>query len=163
MRPPRWHDPFRDLATLQERMNRIFEETLARSPRHDEEVFAGTWSPPVDIGETKEKIVLRAELAGLTSDDVQIQFEDGVLTLSGERRPPKESEEETFHRVERSYGKFRRSFSIPGSVDPSLISARFDDGLLTIDLPKRAVAQPKRITVQVGSAPPAVDVKTTKG
>jgi len=146
----RWNDPFRELATLQERMNRAFEDTLGRG-RRDEELFTGTWAPPVDIVETKDKLVLTAELPGFSEEQIQINFEDGVLSIEGERRFEKEAKDESYHRVERSYGKFLRSFSLPGNVDSQKISAVFTNGLLTIELPKREETKPKSIKVQVGT------------
>jgi HSP20 family protein len=154
--PFRLGDPFRELATLQDRMNRVFEDTLARG-RRDEEVFTGTWAPPVDIVETKDKLTLTAELPGFAEDQIHIDFEDGVLAIAGERRFEKESKEENYHRVERSYGKFLRSFSLPGHVDSQKISARFVNGLLTIEMPKREETKPKSIKVQVG--PPVLEGK----
>jgi HSP20 family protein len=148
--PFRLGDPFRELATLQDRMNRVFEDTLARG-RRDEEVFTGTWAPPVDIVETKDKLTLTAELPGFAEDQIHIDFEDGVLAIAGERRFEKESKEENYHRVERSYGKFLRSFSLPANVDSQKISARFANGLLTIEMPKREETKPKSIKVQVGA------------
>jgi HSP20 family protein len=152
----RWNDPFRlgdsfrDLNALQERMNRVFEDTLGRG-RRDEEVFSGTWAPPVDIVESKDKLTLTAELPGFTEDKIQINFEDGVLTLEGERKFEQESKDENYHRVERSYGRFVRSFSLPANVDPQKISAVFKNGLLTVELPKREESKPKSIKVQVGA------------
>jgi len=146
----RWNDPFRDLASLQDRMNRAFEDTLGKN-RRDEELFSGTWAPPVDIVETKDKLVLTAELPGFTEEQIQINFEDGVLSIEGERRFEKESKDESYHRVERSYGKFLRSFSLPANVDSQKISAVFTNGLLTIELPKREETKPKSIKVQIGA------------
>ena len=146
----RWNDPFRDLASLQDRMNRAFEDTLGKN-RRDEELFSGTWAPPVDIVETKDKLVLTAELPGFTEEQIQINFEDGVLSIEGERRFEKESKDESYHRVERSYGKFLRSFSLPANVDSQKISAVFTNGLLTIELPKREETKPKSIMVQIGA------------
>jgi HSP20 family protein len=150
--PFRLGDPFRDLATLQDRMNRVFEDTLSRG-RRDEEVFTGTWAPPVDIVEGKDKLVLTAELPGFTEEQIHINFEDGVLSLEGERKFEQESKDENYHRVERSYGRFVRSFSLPANVDSQRISAHFANGLLSIEMPKREEAKPKAIKVQVGGAP----------
>jgi HSP20 family protein len=148
--PFRLGDPFRELATLQDRMNRVFEDTLGRS-RRDEELFTGTWAPPVDIVETKDKLMLTAELPGFTEEQIHIDFEDGILSIQGERKFERESKEDNYHRVERSYGKFVRSFSLPGHVDSQKISARFANGLLTIEMPKREETKPKSIKVQVGA------------
>ncbi len=146
----KWNDPFRELASLQDRMNRVFEDTLGRG-RHDEEVLTGTWAPPVDIVETKDKMVLTAELPGFAEDQIHVNFEDGILSIEGERKFEKESKDESYHRVERSYGKFLRSFSLPGNLDSQKIAASFANGLLTIELPKREETKPKSIRVQVGA------------
>jgi HSP20 family protein len=156
----RWNDPFRDLATLQDRLNRAFDSTLARGGRDaQEELFTGTWAPPVDIFETKEKTVLKAELPGFDENQIQLRFEDGILSLEGERKFEKESGEENYHRVERSYGKFVRSFTIPANVDNEKIAASFHNGVLTVELPKREETKPKAIKIQAQA--PAINVKKT--
>lgn len=158
----RWNDPLRELAALQDRMNRIFDDTLSRPPlRHDEDVFTGTWAPPVDIFETKDKMVLKAELPGLDEGQIHLRFEDGVLSLEGERKFEKESGDENYHRVERSYGRFMRSFSIPTLIDNEKISATFHNGILTVELPKREDTKPKQIKIQGSGASPAISVKTS--
>ncbi len=154
----RWNDPFRELAALQDRMNRVFEGTLART-RNEEELFTGTWAPPVDISETKDRIILKAELPGFDEKQIQLRFEDGVLTLEGERKFEKESSEENYHRVERSYGKFVRSFSIPASVDGGKIAASFSNGVLSVELPKREETKPKQIRIEATASKPAIDVR----
>jgi HSP20 family protein len=152
----RWNDPFRDLATLQERLNRAFDSTLTPRGR-EEELVTGTWAPPVDIYETKEKTVLKAELPGFDESQIALRFEDGVLTLEGERKFEKESGDENYHRVERSYGKFVRSFTIPANVNHEKIAASFANGILTIELPKREETKPKAIKIHAQK--PAIDVK----
>jgi HSP20 family protein len=144
----RWNDPFRELAALQNRLNQAFDTTLARPTRNnEEELFTGTWAPPVDILETKEKTVLKAELPGFDENQIQVRFEDGVLSLEGERKFEKDNGDENYHRVERSYGKFIRSFTIPSNVDNEHISAAFDNGILTVELPKREETKPKQIKI----------------
>ena len=144
----RWNDPFRELAALQDRMNRVFEGTLSRA-RNEEELFTGTWAPPVDIYETKDKITLKAELPGFDEKQITLRFEDGVLTLEGERKFEKETGDENYHRVERSYGKFVRTFSLPTTVDYEKIAASFENGILTVSLPKKEETKPKQIRIQV--------------
>lgn len=151
----RWTDPFRDLATLQERMNRVFQDTLSRA-QHEEELSTGSWTPPVDIFETKDTLVLKAELPGLREDQVQLRIENGILSLEGERKFEKETGEENYHRVERSYGRFVRTFSLPTSVDPDKAAATFENGILTVSLPKREETKPKQIRIHVGGP---IDVK----
>lgn len=154
----RWNDPFRDLATLQDRLNRAFDSTLARGGREQqEELFTGTWAPPVDIYETKEKTVLKAELPGFDESQINLRFEDGILSLEGERKFEKETGDENYHRVERSYGKFVRSFTIPTNVDHEKIAASFANGILTVEFPKREETKPKAIRIQAQK--PAIDVK----
>jgi HSP20 family protein len=150
-------DPYRELATLQDRLNRAFGSTFGRGEREDETLAA--WAPPVDIAEEKERILITAELPGFKNDDISIQTENGMLTLSGERRFEKESGERAYHRVERSYGRFVRSFSLPNNVDREKIQARFNDGLLQIELPKREDAKPRTIKIAGGASPGTVDVK----
>lgn len=155
----RWNDPFRELSLLQDRMNRVFEETVARSTaRRDEEVFSGTWAPPVDIVETKDKLVLTAELPGFTEDQIHLRVEDSVLSLDGERAFQKEMGEANYHRIERSYGRFLRSFTLPTHVDPEKIAATFANGVLTVELPKREETKPK--TIKIGAGTP-IDVKSS--
>ena len=154
----RRYDPFRELATLQERMNRIFDDTFTSASRREDEGLSATWTPPVDVLEKRDRIVLTAELPGFAEDQVQLRFEDGVLTLEGERRFEKEVDEARYHCVERSYGRFSRSFRLPANVDEEGISATFVNGLLVVELPKREEVRPKSIRIRAGGAS-AIDVK----
>ena len=153
-------DPYRELSTLQDRVNRIFG-----SPRRerDEELSLGAWIPPVDIVEEKDRILLTAELPGFQEKDVEVQMEGGVLTIRGERRSESEKEGRTFHRMERSYGQFVRSFTLPNNVDRDSIKASFNNGLLEVDLPKREEAKPRQIKISGGAGnnqkKEAIDVK----
>ena len=144
----RW-DPFQDLISLQERMNRLFEQTLDRSRGEREVMVAGTWAPAVDIYETPESIVLQAELPGLGKDDIDIQVRDNVLTLKGERRSEKEVKEGNYLRVERAYGGFQRAFTLPAAVQADKIRAVFKDGVLDVSIPKAEEAKPKQIKIEV--------------
>lgn len=141
-------DPLKDMLALQERMNRLFEDSLLRS-RGDEDLSLGTWAPSVDIYEDEEKIVLRADVPGVKPEQLSIKIEANTLTISGERRLEKEVQKENYHRVERQYGSFSRSFSLPGTVDADKIRADHRDGVLEIALPKREESRPKQIKVQV--------------
>lgn len=141
----RW-DPFRDLNVLQDRMNRLFEDA-GRNYRGDEPAATTSWSPAVDIFETESEIVVKAELPGMERKDITLNLEKNVLTLRGERRFQKETKEENYHRIERSYGGFSRSFSIPATVDEERISAEYKDGVLKIVLPKKEQAKPKQIRI----------------
>ena len=138
----RW-EPFRDLMRLQDEVGRLFDE---RAYRSGESVG---WTPAVDIYEDEEGVTLRFELAGVDPKDVDVRFENGVLTLKGERKLEKEEKRENYHRIERSYGTFTRSFTLPGTVDAEKIRAESKDGVLTIALPKKAEAKPRSIQVKV--------------
>lgn len=141
-------DPFRDLISIQDRMNRMFEQTLSRS-RLEEGISTATWTPAVDIYETPDRIVLKAELPGMTNEDIDIQLQDNSLTLKGERRFAKDVQEENYLRIERAYGPFQRSFTLPSSVQQEKIRATFHDGVLEVVMPKADAAQAKRISINV--------------
>ena len=141
----RW-DPFRDLGLLQDRMNRLFDDA-GRTWRTDEPAATTSWSPAVDIYETEGEIVVKAELPGLDRKAITLHLENNVLTLRGERKFQKETKEENYHRIERSYGNFSRSFSIPATVDEEKIRADYKDGVLKIFLPKKEQAKPKQIRI----------------
>lgn len=143
----RW-DPFRDLVTLQERMNRLFEDSLSRSKTTDE-MAMGAWTPAVDIFETPEEVVLRADLPGVDLSDIDVRIENNMLTLRGERKFLKEAKDEDYHRIERSYGTFSRSFQLPGAIDQNGIKATHKEGVLQVHLPKREETRPKQIKVEV--------------
>jgi len=142
----RWRDPFGELDSIHERMNRLFEEAFAPS-RSREETWAGTWEPAVDIYESDDAIVVTAELPGVEKDQVSVEVKDGVLTLRGERKFERDVKEESYHRVERAYGTFHRSFTVPPGVDPEKVQASMKDGVLAIRLEKREEAKPKQIAV----------------
>jgi HSP20 family protein len=141
-------DPFRDLISIQDRMNRLFEQTLSRS-RGEEGVSATTWTPAVDIYETADTIVMKAELPGVAREDIQIQINENTLTLKGERRFAKDVQEESYLRIERAYGNFHRSFTLPATVQQEKIRALFKDGVLELMLPKAEESKPKRISIDV--------------
>jgi len=144
----RWMDPFRELSTIQERMNQLFEDFVGRSfGGREGELAVGGWAPTVDIYETDDDIVVTAELPGLEKDQIGVEYKEGVLTLRGERKLEREVKEENCHRMERSYGAFHRSFTLPGSIDEEKISARMKNGVLEIHLPKKEAAKPKQIKV----------------
>jgi len=145
----RWN-PLDDLLGLQKKMNKIFEESfLSRKASEDEEMSSGLWVPAVDIYETGSDIVLKAELPEINQKDIQINIEDNVLTLKGERKFEKETKEENYHRIERSYGSFSRSFTLPGSVDKEKVKASYKNGVLKITMPKKEESKPKQVTIDV--------------
>jgi HSP20 family protein len=139
----RW-EPTRELASMEiDRLNRMFSDFY-------EETFSRAWVPPVDIYETDaHEVVLKAELPDLKREDINVTFENGVLTLKGERRFEHEVKKEQFQRIERRHGAFSRSFTLPNTVDASRINASYKDGVLTITLPQREEAKPKQIAVNV--------------
>jgi len=146
----RW-EPIRDLVGLQDRMNRLFDESFRGAGRANDEDWAlgGSWAPAVDIYEKDGNIVLKAELAGIDAKSVDIRVENNVLTLRGERKVEDDVKKDSFHRVERAYGAFTRSFTLPTTVDTAHIKAESKDGVLKLTLPKREEAKPKQIQIQV--------------
>ena len=147
----RW-EPFRDLVSTHDHFNQLFNETFARSFGDQKEVSPQTWVPPVDIRETEDSLILKAELPGIKPDDVEIRVEDNTLYLKGERKFEREVKEENLHRVERSYGTFSRSFSLPSSIDSDKVKAEYQNGVLTLTMPKREEAKPKMIKIGVSKA-----------
>ena len=145
----RW-DPFRDVMTLQERMNHLFDHALSRTRGDDKEgLTASMWSPSVDIFETPDSIVMKAELPGVSRDNIDIQVQDNTLTLKGERKSEHEVKEENYLRVERSYGAFQRTFNLPTGVQQGKIRAVFKDGVLEVTMPKAEEAKPTHVKIDV--------------
>jgi HSP20 family protein len=139
-------DPFRELEGIQSRLNRVFGER----PFWDENRVAfGDWVPAVDIEETGTEYVVKADLPDVKKEDVKVEFENGVLTVEGERKFQKEEQGKTFHKVEREYGKFVRRFALPTEIDSAKLAAEFKDGVLNVHLPKSATQKPKAVTVNV--------------
>ena len=144
----RW-DPLRNVATLQDRINRIFNEAFADSKDFEDEVSMSAWRPVVDIFDTNNAIVIKAELPGIKKDDVSVDVKDNVLTIKGERSFSKEIKEEDYYRKERSFGKFQRSFTLPEAIEPAGIKANFKNGVLEIEVPKAEEKKPKQISINV--------------
>ena len=147
----RW-TPFRELSTVQDRVNKLFEDVIRSPYRSDEGFGVSAWTPAVDIYETDKEIVLKAELPEMPEKDIEIKVEDNNLIVSGERRKEKEVKEENYHRIERSYGSFYRSFTLPHAVDRENIKASYKDGVLKVVLPKKEEAKPKQIKIDVGKS-----------
>lgn len=141
----RW-EPFRDPVTTQDRFNRLFNDAFSRALGEGSMGTSG-WTPAVDIYETDQSVVLKAELPGIDPKDVEIRVEDGTLWLKGERKFEKEVKEEGYRRIERQYGSFMRSFPLPAAVDSEKATAEYKDGVLSLTLPKREEAKPKTIKV----------------
>jgi HSP20 family protein len=143
----RW-DPFRELEDMSERLNRVFSRQPVRNSGK-ENLTVADWMPTVDISENEAEYLIKAELPEVKKEDVKVTVENGVLTLQGERRQEKEEKGKRFHRVERSYGSFVRSFSLPESVDENAVKAEYKDGVLNLHLPKSEKVKPKAIDVKV--------------
>ena len=144
----RW-DPFRELYALQNRMSRLAEEQYGLG--REDSLTAGAFVPPVDVYEDEHSVQLKLEVPGIDEKDLDVKVENNTLTVSGERKFEKEEKEENFRRVERRYGSFTRSFTLPNTVNTEDINAQYDNGVLTIKLAKRAEAKPKQIKVNVSS------------
>jgi len=150
----RWN-PARELATwpsdlfgIQREMNRMFDNVFRFDTRDDDSGFVA-WTPAVDIAEHDDQFVVKVELPGVNKDDVKITLENNILTIRGEKKQEKETKKENYHRVERSYGSFQRSFTLPTTVKSDKINAVYKDGILQIELPKAEEAKPKQIEVKV--------------
>lgn len=143
------HRPIVDFRMLRNPFGRSMEPSFEKFGYSDEEAVTGNWAPPVDVIEENARIVLRAELAGIRQDAIDISFAEGVLTIRGERPFEKESDARRYHRIERVYGSFSRSFTLPRTADPERISASFTDGILEVSVPKRDEARPRQIRVEV--------------
>jgi HSP20 family protein len=142
-------EPFRDLLNLQNQMSRVFQDFGRGS---DELLTSGTFVPAVDIYEDEHSIMLKLEVPGINEKDIDVKLENNTLTVRGERNFEKEEKEENFHRIERRYGAFARSFTLPNTVDPENVEASYDNGVLKIKLAKRAEAKPKQIKIGVGGS-----------
>lgn len=145
----RW-DPFRELEEMSHRLNRVFAgpSQLTRSAA-SEAMAMPEWAPAVDIAETAEEFLIKAELPEVKKEDVQVAIEHGVLSIRGERKQEKEEKNKKYHRVERLYGSFMRTFRLPDNVDETKVHAEFKDGVLSVRLAKAAKAMPKAIDIKV--------------
>src|SRR5262249_40509693 len=144
----RW-DPFREFSTLQDRMNRLFRDSFVEG--REEALTTSTFAPAVDVYEDEHNVTLKIEVPGIDEKDIDVRIENNTLTVQGERKFEKEEKEENYRRVERQYGSFTRSFTVPNTVDTDSVSANYDKGVLKIKLAKKAEAKPKQIKVNVGS------------
>ena len=145
----RW-DPFREFTTLQDRMNRLFRESYGPEGR-EESLTSTPFAPPVDVYEDEHNVTLKIEVPGIEEKDLDIRVENNTLTVHGERKFEKEEKEENYRRIERQYGSFTRSFTLPSTVDSDGIQANYEKGVLKIKLAKKAEAKPKQIKVTVGT------------
>jgi len=142
-------DPFRNLSTLQEQVNRLFEGSF---PAQGDKSALTTWSPAVDIYETENELVLKADLPDINEKDLDVRVENNMLTIHGERKFEQKVKEENYLRVERSYGSFSRSFSLPSTINTESIKAEYKNGTLTVELPKRAESKPKQVKINVNGS-----------
>src|SRR5882762_10542341 len=158
------YDPFRDLRTLQEEVNRLFSTNMTRA-FGDEGIGRGAWNPSVDIYENKDQIVLEAELPGMKQEDFELTVENSVITLRGERRFEKFDDADNYHRVERSYGAFTRSFTLPQTVSAEGATAEYQNGVLRVTLPKREETKSRRIEINTegSSGPKTIETKAETG
>jgi HSP20 family protein len=142
----RW-TPYRDMMSVRDEMNRVLSEVFGRNTNDESTWFSGAWTPPVDIYETDDALVMKAELPGFSKDDISIEMKENTLVIKGERKREDEVKEGSYHRSERVYGAFQRSFLLPTTVDQEKVRAAYKDGVLELRLPKVQAAQPKRIAV----------------
>ena len=141
----RW-EPFRNLSTLQNQFNRLFEPNFPGRPENSE---LTTWAPAVDIYETENELVIKADLPEITEKELDVRVENNMLTIRGERRFEEKVKEDNYLRIERTYGSFSRSFSLPNTVNTEAIKAEYKNGVLTVTLPKRAEMKPKQVKINV--------------
>jgi HSP20 family protein len=142
----RW-TPYRDMMSVRDEMNRVLNEVFGRGANDESAWSSGTWSPPVDIYETDDALIMKAELPGFSKDEISIELKENTLLVRGERKREDEVKEGNYHRMERVYGAFQRSFLLPTTVDQEKVKASYKDGILELRLPKVQAAQPKRIAV----------------
>ncbi len=141
----RW-TPFRDLDTVREKLNCMFEDAFT-SGGEEKDMVASTWTPSVDIYENENELVLSAETPGIEDKDIEIKIENNTLSIQGERKIETETKEENYHRIERSYGSFYRSFTLPTNISQDNIKAEYDNGVLRISLPKKPELKSKKVKV----------------
>jgi HSP20 family protein len=153
------HDPFRDMLQLQDQLFRTFEGAYGQRHMGEESRELATWSPPVDVFEDNDAITLKVELPEIDAKDVDIRIEGNTLTLRGERKLEKADQRDGYSRIERTYGAFSRTFTLPGSVDAEHIQAESKDGVLRLVLPKKPETKPRQIKVQVGGSQAVLEGK----
>ncbi len=144
----RW-DPFRNMATLQDRINRLFEDAFPRTPGGDEELSASAWHPLVDIFETSHGVAIQVDLPGVNKEDVSVEVKENVLTIRGERKADQTVADDHFYRRERPIGTFQRSFATHAIISPGDIKATFKNGVLKIEIPKPQEIKPKQVSVEI--------------
>ena len=147
-----FRSPLEGVAVLQNRLNSIFNDFASSNGElHNESLSAGNFIPPVDIYEDANRLVLKLEVPGISQEDLQIDLENQTLTVKGERKFVNDEKEENFHRIERRYGNFVRSFTLPSTIETESAQANYENGVLAITLPKKEAAKPKQVKIQIGS------------
>lgn len=144
-----WADPFSELENIQKQMNQLFDVSLSRNPWGDTTLLGGQWTPVVDIYESKDNILMKAELPGLTKDEIEVSIHDNQLILKGEKKKDTEVKDEKYYKTERFYGSFFRTFPLSATIDVEKVDAKYQDGVLTLTLPKKEEAKPKQITIDI--------------
>ena len=144
----RWR-PTRDIASIREEMNRLFDNFFSSVPERGRSLLEGEWAPSLDVAETDEEVIVTAELPGIKQEEVDITIADNVLTLKGEKKEEKEEKKKNYHRIERTYGSFQRSVSLPTGVQADKAKATYKDGILNITVPKVEESKPKQIKIDV--------------
>ena len=157
-----FRSPLADVAVLQNRLNSIFSD-FARPDGEQESLAMGNFIPPVDVYEDEHTLVLKLEVPGIKQEDLDVRVENQTLTVKGERKFEKNEKEENFHRIERRYGTFARTFTLPQTVDTNVPKARYEHGVLTISLPKKEAAKPKQVKVEIGTGAAAAQPKQVEG
>ena len=158
----RW-EPVREISSIQNEMNRLFNSFFdTPTPAQGNGGSVRRWIPPMDLVETETEYLLKADLPGLSDEDVSIEFEDNVLTIAGERKSDHEERKEGYYRVERSYGRFSRSLTLPEGVDAEAVKASFDHGVLEIHIPKPEAKQPRKVAISVGETPKTIEGSETE-
>jgi len=150
----RW-EPARELQSIQHEVNRLFGSFL--DPHAGVEIGARRWLPAIDLVEEGDHYVLRADVPGVSQDELKVELEDNVLTLSGERKSEHEERKDGYYRIERASGSFSRSLTLPEGVDPDAIEARFERGVLEVRIPKPAERKPRRVAIDVGEKAPVIE------
>ena len=157
-----FRSPLADVAVLQNRLNSIFSD-FARPEAEQESLAMGNFIPPVDVYEDEHQLVLKLEVPGIKQEDLDVRMENQMLTVKGERKFESDQKEENFHRIERRYGSFTRSFTLPQTVDTATPKASYEQGVLTISLPKKEAVKPKQVKVEIGSGASAPPPKHVEG
>jgi HSP20 family protein len=157
----RW-EPVRELNSLQQEMNRLFSTFFDSPTTNGTNGTVRRWIPAMDLVETAEHFVLTADLPGLTQEDINLEFEGDVLTLSGERKQEHQERREGFYRLERATGAFSRSLTLPEGVDPEAVTAKFDNGVLEVMIPKPEQRKPKKVAIQVGDVPKTIESESSE-